>query len=260
MWWIWKILSFFIAVLGLSLVASLMAHLWIGKAIPRDPATSKLKIKIDPWLLATVTLSVSLLMTHYLDHRPLMSLGLHFYSSWWKELVLGIILGGIMLMAMATVLWTYNKQNITFQFTKAKFASVLGHLRGAIGEELVVRGYPLQTLVGAMGLYPAVLVTSAFFGLLHYQSQRLIEALATTLAGLLLATAVLKTNALWLAVGIHFSWNFAEALFNLGEVNSRERYLAEMLVIILFWLLLLALPTQPHPEMEKLWNEYILKP
>jgi membrane protease YdiL (CAAX protease family) len=258
MWWIVKVLIFFIAIVGLSFIFSLFIRILITKALPRDPTTGKLNIKVDPWLLTSITLGVSLLMTQYVDHRPIMSLGLHFYSSWWIELALGIIIGCTMLIAMALILQVLTKKSQ--KLSLAKYVRLPGHLRGAIAEELIVRGYPFQVLVGALGTYPAALVTSAFFGLLHYQTQRLIGAIDTAFAGLLLATAVLKTEALWLAVGIHFAWNFTEALFGLGEVTSRERYLAETFVIIVFWLLLVALPIQPHPEMEKLWREYILRP
>ncbi len=227
MWWLLKILGFFVAILGLPFVISLLLTLGKEKALPRDPTTGRLNIRVNPWLFTLAILGVSLLMIQYVDRRPLMSLGLHFYSSWWIELALGILIGSVMLILMAAMLWGLTKRNPFGTLTLAKFATIFGHLQGAVGEELAVRGYPLQVLIGAISLYPAVLATSAFFGFLHYQGQGWIGAASTGLAGLLLATAVLKTKALWLAVGIHFGWNFMEALFGLGEVTSKERYLAE---------------------------------
>ncbi len=215
---------------------------------------------MNPWLLTAVVFGVSILWTYYLDGRPLSSLGLHFYISWWWEFTVGMIIGVLMLLVMAVFLRMCSKQNPFSKFDRAKLKTLPGHLRGAIGEELAVRGYPLQILIGVIGIYPAAFATSVFFGFLHYQSQRLVGTIATSLAGLLLATAVLKTNALWLAGGIHFGWNFTETLTGLEGVTSRERYLAEISVIMVFWLLLMALPIQPHPEMEKLWREYILRP
>jgi membrane protease YdiL (CAAX protease family) len=260
MWWILKVLSFFSAILGLSFIFSLLVSLRITKALPREPSTGKLNIKIDPWILTLVTLGTSLAMVQYLDHRPLASLGLHFYSSWWIELALGVVWGSAMLIVMATLLWIFSGQNPFVKFSMAKYPTLPSHLRGSLVEELAIRGYPFQILVGTIGVYPAILVTSAFFGLLHYQSQGLLGAVNTGLVGLLLATAALKTKALWLAVGVHFGWNFAEALFGLEGISSRERYLAEIVVVIVSWFLLMALPIQPHPEMERLWNGYIVHP
>lgn len=253
-----KVFGFFITTLGLALVLSLSVFYWNKKALPRDPATGKLNIKINPWLLTLVILGVSLLMVRYIDHRPLQSLGLHFYFSWWLELALGIIIGCAMLIVMALMLRILTKKSP--KPLLAKFVKVLEHLRGAIGEELAVRGYPLQTLIEAVGIYPAVFTTSLFFGLLHFQNQRWLGAVAASLAGLLLATVVLKTNALWMAIGLHFGWNFLESLLGLGGENSRQRYLIEIIVIIVFWILLMMLPIQPHSEMEGLWREYILRP
>lgn len=260
MWWILKILGFFIAIPGLSFIASLLIHLWRQKALPRDPSTGKLNIKVNPWLLTAVALGVSILWASYLDGRPLFSLGLHWYTSWWQEFTVGTVIGALMLIVKAVFLRISSKQNPSPKFARAKLATLPGHLRGAIAEELVVRGYPFQILIGVIGIFPAAFATSVFFGLLHYQSQHLIGTIATSLAGLLLATAVLKTNALWLAIGIHFSWNFMEALLSLEEEGSRQRYLVEILVIIIFWILLMMLPIRPHPEMERLWREYILRP
>lgn len=257
MWWILKTLGFFVAILSLSLIASLLIDLWRQKVLPCDPSTGKLNIKVNPWFLTVVTLGVSVLWVQYLDGRPLFSLGLHFYSSWWVELALGITMGSIMLIGMALILRILSKRSL--KPSLAEFITMPGHLRGAIVEELAVRGYPLQTLIGVTGIYPAAFVTSLFFGFLHFQSQRWIGAVVTSLAGLLLATSVLKTKALWMAVGLHFSWNFLESLFGLEEENPRQRYLIEIIVIIVFWILLMMLPIQPHPEMEKLWQGYIVQ-
>ncbi len=163
-----------------------------------------------------------------------------------------------MLLFTALILRVWKK--FFLQFHREQFTSLPAIFRGAFGEELLVRGYLLQTLVSGLGIYPSVGLTSIIFGVLHYQVSGWLGAITTTCAGLLLAMAVMKTKALWVAVGIHYGWNALEALLSLKRLHSRERYLVEIFIIIFFWLLLLALPVQPHPEMERLWNEYILRP
>lgn len=257
MLWLLKCVIFVAATLLLSVLFSPLAILWGRTTIQRSPAGT-LQVTLDPWVLTLTTLGVSLLMTVYWDNRPLASLGVSFYFSWWQELVWGFTIGGVMLLFTALILRVWQK--FSFQFYREQLTSLLAIFRGAFGEELLLRGYLFQTLVSGLGIYPSVGLTSIIFGMLHYQVSGWLGATTTTCAGILLATAVMKTKALWIAVGIHYGWNALEALLGLKRLYSRERYLVEMFIIILSCLLLLALPVQPHPEMERLWNEYILRP
>lgn len=260
MWWGWKLIIFTIAVFLFSMVFSPLAAIWGGKTFQRSP-TGKAIIKLDPWIFTLVTVGVSLLMVGYLDRRPLPSVGLHLYSSWWQELGLGIAIGCLMLVLSALLFWGLSRHNPFQKPRVSHFAKIHAHLRGAVGEELLSRGYPLQTLIGGIGLYPAVAVTSAFFGLLHYQRLGWMGALGTSLTGLLLAVPILKTNALWMSIGIHLGWNLLEAALMARDLQpTHRRYVAEGIVEGVFLLLLFWLPLHPHPEMERLWREYILRP
>lgn len=265
MWWIWKLVIFFLAVFLLPVALALLANL-LGLKKIRDPQTGKVQIRVGAFLAAPVVLGVSLFMVGYIDYRPLASLGLHFYPSWWKELSLGIVMGGMMVPIMTAVFWALTQKNPFQQATFKGFvkspARFFGIFLGALNEELIGRGYPLQTLIGGIGLYPAIAVTSAFFGLLHYQRVRWLGFVEASLAGLLLAIAVLETKALWLAVGIHLGWNFLEAVFRMRHEDVQPtqlhfRYFAAYIVVLLFMLMLILMPIGSHPEVEKLWEEYI---
>jgi len=83
-------------------------------------------------------------------------------------------------------------------------------LLGAVNEELVFRGYAFQRLVDCLGPVAAVVVVSGLFALAHLgnPSRTWVSTLNTMLVGFPLAVAYLRTRALWLSIGIHFSWNF----------------------------------------------------
>lgn len=255
--WLLKLVIFFAAIMLLSVLLSPLAILWGRKIIQKSPS-GNLQIKPDPWILTFMTLAVSFLMSAYWDRRPLASLGISFYSAWWQELSGGVIIGGVMLLLMAFILHVWKKTSCQLQ--REQLTSLLGIFRGAFGEELLLRGYPFQTLVSNLGIYPATGLTSVLFGLLHYQTLGWLGVSTTTAAGLLLATAVLKTKALWMAIGIHWGWNTLEALLGFTKLYSTERHLIEFAVVVLFWIILILLPIQPHPEMERLWKDYILRP
>ena len=76
-------------------------------------------------------------------------------------------------------------------------------------EELLFRGYPLQVLMKGIGFWPAMILMSCAFGLLHINNQNVsgLGVFNTIVAGMMLSLAYLKTRSLWLPYGIHLAWN-----------------------------------------------------
>jgi uncharacterized protein len=81
-----------------------------------------------------------------------------------------------------------------------------------LSEEFTFRGYALYTLTTGMGFWPAALVLSAAFGALHLGNpgEDWVGALAAALIGLFFCFTVRRTGTLWLAVGLHAGWDYAE--------------------------------------------------
>jgi membrane protease YdiL (CAAX protease family) len=83
-------------------------------------------------------------------------------------------------------------------------------LFGAVGEELLFRGYGFQVLTAAVGPVGALLLSSSLFGFVHLTNLNAAPlGIANTVGfGLVLGYAFLKTGDLWLAIGVHFGWNW----------------------------------------------------
>jgi membrane protease YdiL (CAAX protease family) len=81
---------------------------------------------------------------------------------------------------------------------------------GALEEELLFRGYPLQVLAEALGGPAAVVLTAVGFGLLHLFNPGLnrLALLNLVVAGILLGAAYWRTYSLWFPIGIHLGWNW----------------------------------------------------
>ena len=80
---------------------------------------------------------------------------------------------------------------------------------GAMGEELLFRGYAFQLLMRSVGPFATILPTSVIFGLMHAGNPGAgALGIINTLAwGILFGYAVWRTGALWLPIGLHFGWN-----------------------------------------------------
>jgi uncharacterized protein len=88
----------------------------------------------------------------------------------------------------------------------------LAFLLTAFFEEFSFRGYPLYTLSAGIGFWPAAVILSCLFGLVHLSNigENWAGALAAGSIGLFLCFTVRRTGSLWFAIGLHAMWDYAE--------------------------------------------------
>lgn len=83
----------------------------------------------------------------------------------------------------------------------------------AVSEELVFRGILFRWIEEFGGSWVALLLTSAFFGASHLMNPHASAIAAVGIAfeaGVMLGAAYMLTRSLWLPMGIHAAWNFAQ--------------------------------------------------
>ncbi len=147
--------------------------------------------------------------------RFILELGLRYYKALPLDVLMGFVLGPL-LFAVVFLLeqvtgWLVGSIGPNYNWGELLlWAGVC--LCVAVGEELIVRGYILQTLNMAFGGSTAVVVSSVFWGLTHLLNPNSspLAAVNIAFAGLIFAYAYIITNNLWLPIAFHFSWNFAE--------------------------------------------------
>ena len=98
----------------------------------------------------------------------------------------------------------------------ALFVSIL-LLFGAVGEEMLFRGYGFQVLVKGIGPFATILPVAVLFGLAHSMNLNFgpLALFNTIMWGVVLGYAYVRGGDLWLPIGLHFGWNWALPL--LGE-------------------------------------------
>jgi hypothetical protein len=144
-----------------------------------------------------------------------------------RNLLIGTA-SGIALLAL--VLWAMQALGV-FSFgppaedglTLLRWGSLYGvmFLSVAISEEFIFRGFALVTLSRALSFWPAAILLSALFGALHLGNggEDIAGALTAGLFGLALAVTFKWTGSLWLALGLHAGWDYAES-FLFGVPDS----------------------------------------
>ncbi|WNZ11667.1 CPBP family intramembrane glutamic endopeptidase [Streptomyces sp. 11x1] len=110
----------------------------------------------------------------------------------------------------------------------------LGSVSGAVGlvgfmaaaavtEELLFRGVLFRIVEDRVGTWVALTLTGVLFGLAHLfnPDASLWGALAIAIeAGGMLGAAYVATRSLWVPIGLHFGWNFAESGLFSTEVSG----------------------------------------
>jgi hypothetical protein len=98
-------------------------------------------------------------------------------------------------------------------------------------EEIVFRGVVFRLLEERAGTSLALAVSSLLFGLGHLvnpNATALGAAAIVVEGGLMLAAAYLLTRRLWLPIGVHAGWNFAQAgIFGVPTSGKRTTGLLE---------------------------------
>jgi uncharacterized protein len=176
-----------------------------------------------------ITLLVSWLCIKFLEGLPFRSLGMWVTGGWLKHFLVGLIVGGATLAFAALIgsvfgglSFTFDAQVTTNAILETMAASFLVFAMAAAFEEIMFRGYILQTFsrAGLSGF--AVFLTAILFASVHNANPgvTLLSWVNTFLAGIWLATAWLKTRDLWLAFGLHLAWNWTQGAMFGVEVSG----------------------------------------
>ena len=157
------------------------------------------------------------------EQGRLSSIGLGWTSGSRRNLLIGIgtgIVAGLVILVGPVIVRAADFERIagsSFQWPSLVFISIV-LLFGAAGEEMLFRGYAFQLLVGVLGPFATILPFGVLFGFAHMANQNItmLGVGNTMLWGVLLGYAVVRSGDLWLAIGLHFGWNWILPVFGVN--------------------------------------------
>jgi membrane protease YdiL (CAAX protease family) len=221
----WRVLAFILALIAITILLTSLGRIAFGLVVLAAGTIS------HPWFVSEIIFRTAMLgaaliagylCARFLEGLPWRSLGLTLHAGWWRDLVVGFVVGFVSLAIAVGV--TMPTRGLVFSLNNAGPMSVVRSMIGsaalffvaALAEEAMFRGYGLQTLTRARLAWLAVLLTSVPFGLVHLWNPHVVPGVTfinTVLAGLWFAVAYLRTRSLWLPLGLHWSWNWALGSF-----------------------------------------------
>jgi membrane protease YdiL (CAAX protease family) len=165
----------------------------------------------------------------FLEHLPFRALGVWFTKNWLKDLLFGLLLGVLALSFAVLIAVVAGGLEFTRNQNAAQSAilltlgySLIIFAFAAAAEEVLFRGYMLQTFARANLAWFAILLPSLFFGAVHLgnNDSSWLSTINTFIAGILFSVAYLKTRTLWLPFGLHLMWNWVQGSFFGIEVSG----------------------------------------
>ncbi len=129
------------------------------------------------------------------------------------ELLTGLVVGAAMLSAVVAVLLVSGLYDISGPRASSPWTMVNVGIASGFFEELIFRAIVLRLLMRAFGAWPALGLSAALFGALHLANPNATPVAAIAIAveaGLMLASFYLLTGRLWVSIGVHAAWNFAQ--------------------------------------------------
>lgn len=215
----WRLLIFLIIaaalVAGLSLITLSLSH---GKP-PKPEFTPQIAL-LDEAALFFIVLFASWVMSK-MERRTIADYGLPLRGAFGGKFWLGAVIG----FASITALLVAMKLAGVFSFgeislhgaSTLKYAAAWGAAFLFVGffEEFGFRGYALFTLTTGMKFWPAAILLSAIFGLVHHSNpgESWVGAFSAGAVGLLFCLLVRRTGDLWMPIGFHAAWDWGQTYF-----------------------------------------------
>lgn len=215
----WRLLIF-AAIIATFLTAVHYGGKLLSQGQPQQHGFSMTGIIVGEAIVFLLFLIASWIMAK-IEGRTIGDYGLPGRKAFQKEFWQGAIIGFV---AMTILLATLRALGVFYFGTfalhggaLAKYAALWGVAFLLVGftEEFSVRGYALFTLTAGVGFWPAALLLSIAFGALHLGNggEDWIGALSAGSAGFLFCFILRRTGDLWMAIGFHAAWDWAESFF-----------------------------------------------
>jgi membrane protease YdiL (CAAX protease family) len=186
---------------------------------PNARLAGTLGFVVQSFVLLTAALLVGWGCGRLFEDLPLRALGWARHRGWLRHLLVGSLLGALSLLLAALIATAFRGFHFSVApsissvaFVKTFFGSAVIFIIAAAAEEMLFRGYPLQTMMRALPFVAAIIPSSVFFAAVHLNNPNVSRGFTfinTTLAGFWLAVAYLRTRSLWFPLGLHWAWNWA---------------------------------------------------
>jgi membrane protease YdiL (CAAX protease family) len=222
---VWRLAVFVVVYLIIATAASIMTYGVMALVLPRETYRWLGFESGWTWVIQTLLLFVPAALVGWgcawlLEDLPWRSLGWALHRGWLRDTLFGLLLGGASIGVAALIGAAFGGYHFSLArdvggaaLARTLVVSGIIFLLGAASEEMLFRGYPLQTMMRSWPLWVALIPASVFFAVVHLWNPKVAPGFTfanTTLAGVWLGVAYWRTRSLWFPLALHTSWNWVQ--------------------------------------------------
>jgi membrane protease YdiL (CAAX protease family) len=218
-WALIRLVCYVAGIAAAAFVATILTH----ALVPPAPSPWHALVMVKNVLLPLALFALYAILVRLMEHRRADEIDIR---RGFPALLVGALVGWALMAGFFLILWAAGMAHISKSTGLAGLGSeLLVPLVTAMGEELLFRVILFGILEEICGTSISIFLSAALFALSHAgnpgSSPFALAALAFEM-GVMPALAYILTRNIWLAVGMHFGWNFAEG-FVFGAYDSGLR-------------------------------------
>ncbi len=207
---------------AISFVVPALFALLFHKKLEPNSAILSLTGELPMKLIAAFFVMLGTWVVARMESRPLADYGVPpqkaFGARFWEGCVWGFaMLSAVVLIIRLTGHFEINSVALTGSAEILKYAVgwAIVFWGVAINEEFIFRGYLLFLYTRGMTFWQSALILSALFGAAHLgnPNENVFGILQVVVVGLIFCLTIRRTGTLWLAVGFHAAWDWAQTFF-----------------------------------------------
>ncbi len=161
--------------------------------------------------VAVIFVGIYVAFCKFLEGRPARELDVRFAPF---ELPVGILIGLVLFSVIVAVIWGLGGYRVVgYHDATVLLPATAVAISSGFTEEIFFRGFFFRLTEKWLGTWAALGLSAFLFGILHIfnPNATLLAAVAIMLeAGIMLAAIYMLTRRLWMAIGLHAAWNFAQ--------------------------------------------------
>ena len=222
----WLFALAIVCILAMNLAAE--AAYRVAPLISGEPFTTRADAPVLVRLAAIIVGSITLLIVYALaiglaERRKPTELSLKHAA---PDLIVGLLIGGILIALIVGALWAAGWVTITPTPITRVAESIKQAIQSGVAEEILIRLIVFRLLWRATALWPAFIITALLFGGLHLANPdaTLFSALCLAAGEGIGAGLYLLTGRIWMSIGMHAGWNFAQGWLFGAAVSGLDTF------------------------------------
>lgn len=213
--------------IGGQTIGLILAH-FTKEIIGNNPAVLLLNDLIFGFIFITLLVFARV---KFREKRNISSIGLKkegFIKKYFIGFGIGILMFSIVVLLLSISGHTVVNSNPVSPSGILALGGVLivipGWMIQSATEEILSRGWFMNVLGAKYNVAVGLIVSSAFFGLMHFANPNanILAIVNIVLVGLFLGLYVIKTNDLWGVCGLHAAWNWTQGNVFGFEVSGQK--------------------------------------